>query len=224
VRCWFLSAEHGYVVGNNKTVLETPNGGKDWRPLEAVGDVQSDADRTFFTWIEFSGRTGFISGYHSPKRPAQDATGRQWPQMGVLIQTNDGGETWKPTSSAVFGRLAQTRVGGRRAALVLQFDYEFEYPSEVFRIDLPTGQTEREYREMVHRVCSAVVLPGAVAVASVRQGQERTEYSRPLELTVGGEPVKLDEKMTASSCYLAVDGTSLWVASDAGLVEKLESE
>jgi hypothetical protein len=223
LRCWFLSAEHGWAIGNRKTALETQDGGKSWQPLEAAAGVVSDVDRTSFTWIEFSGRTGFISGFHSPKRPAQDATGRQWPQMGVLIQTNDGGQTWKPTSSAVFGRLSQARVGGRTAALVLQFDYQFEWPSEVYRIDLPTGETTREYREMSHRVCAALALPRAVAVASVKEGKERTEFARPLQLNVGGEKVALDEKMTASSCYLASDGANLWLASDSGLVEKLAS-
>jgi len=226
LRCWFLSASHGYAVGNRKTALETLDGGKNWRPLEAATGVLSDAERTSFTGIEFSGRTGFISGYHSPKRPPQapnsatpDASVRQWPQLGILIQTVDGGETWKPSSSAIFGRMAQARVSGRSAALLLQFDYEFQWPSEVYRIDLPTGETMREYRDAGRRVCAVLPIGGTVAVAAIRLSEDRQSFPRPLELQVDQTPVPIDERLTASKCYLARDGEKLWLATDQGFVE-----
>jgi Photosynthesis system II assembly factor YCF48 len=222
LRCWFLTAKHGYAVGNRKTALETVDAGKTWRTLEAATGVLSDPERTTFTGVEFSGNTGFISGYHTPKRPARDSSGRQWPQLGILVQTVDGGQNWKPSASAVFGRLARAHVAGRRAALMLQFDYEFEWPSEVYSIDLPTGETTREYRETDRRVC-AMTLLGArgVAVAAVRLSKNRMPGPRPLEFRVGAEDVEIDERLTAETCYLQRDGQTLWLATDVGFVEKL---
>jgi Photosynthesis system II assembly factor YCF48 len=222
LRCWFLSAGHGYAIGDRKAALETADGGKSWRSLEAATGVLSDPARTTFTSVEFSGNTGYISGHHTPKRPARDSTGRQWPQLGILIQTVDGGRTWKPTASAVFGRLAQARLSGRTAALVLQFDYEFDWPSEVYSIDLPTGETKRDYRDPEHRVCAVGVLEGRqLAVAAVKVGKSRAAGPRPLELFIGGAAVSIDERLTAAECHLQVDGASLWLATDDGFVEKL---
>jgi photosystem II stability/assembly factor-like uncharacterized protein len=64
---------HGWLVGNNSTLLETTNGGKTWqqRTLE-LGD-----QKTSFTSVSFAGEEGWITG-----EPA------------ILLHTTDGGKSW----------------------------------------------------------------------------------------------------------------------------------
>jgi hypothetical protein len=113
-------------------------------------------------------------------------------------------------------------VDGRRAALVLQFEFDFEWPSEVYTIDLPTGQTTREFRETDRRVCGVALLGASgVAVAATRLGKNRLPGPRPMELRIGSETLAIDERLTAEACYLQREGQSLWLATDVGFVEKL---
>ena len=223
LRCGFVSADHGFAIGHHKTALETVDGGKTWANLEAATGVLSDPERTSFTSIEFFGKAGLISGYHSPKRPELDAAGRQWPQLGVLIQSIDGGESWKPTAAAVFGRLAASRVGGRLAALLMQYDFEFSWPSEVYRIELATGELTSAYRVEQRRVCAVAVMGRALAIAALRVAKEQANLGpRPLELQVDGVDVPIDERLTAGNCFLGRDGAVLWLATDQGFVEKID--
>ncbi|NJM65365.1 MAG: photosynthesis system II assembly factor Ycf48 [Acaryochloris sp. RU_4_1] len=73
----FASADHGWLVGTNSTLLETVDGGKTWeqRPL-ALGDLDYR-----FSSVSFSGDEGWIVG-----EPA------------ILLHTTDGGKSWSRVS------------------------------------------------------------------------------------------------------------------------------
>lgn len=64
---------HGWLVGNHETLLETRDGGDTWqeKPL-ALGD-----EKASFTAVSFKGKEGWIVG-----KPA------------ILLHTEDGGATW----------------------------------------------------------------------------------------------------------------------------------
>lgn len=66
--------KHGWLVGNNATLLETVDGGNTWelRALE-LGDDQSYS----FLSVSFSGQDGWIVG-----------------QPSILLHTTDGGKSW----------------------------------------------------------------------------------------------------------------------------------
>jgi photosystem II stability/assembly factor-like uncharacterized protein len=66
--------QHGWMVGNNATLLETQDGGTTWelRSLD-LGENQ----RYSFLSVSFSGEEGWIAG-----------------QPGILLHTTDGGQSW----------------------------------------------------------------------------------------------------------------------------------
>jgi photosystem II stability/assembly factor-like uncharacterized protein len=67
-------ANHGWVVGNRNTLLETNDGGDSWAPRELeLGDQPYS-----FTSIDFAGNEGWVTGTPS-----------------ILLHTVDGGQTWQ---------------------------------------------------------------------------------------------------------------------------------
>jgi photosystem II stability/assembly factor-like uncharacterized protein len=70
----FANSNHGWLVGNNSTLLETTDGGTSWelRTLD-LGDEKNYT----LTSVSFSGDEGWIAG-----------------QPNILLHTTDGGKSW----------------------------------------------------------------------------------------------------------------------------------
>lgn len=108
---------HGWLVGNDSTILETFDGGKTWQPRV----LESDRQDYRFTSVNFSGQEGWIAGQPSILLHTTDG-GRSWTRVslsaqlpgspstivalgpksaemttdvGAIYQTQDGGQTWK---------------------------------------------------------------------------------------------------------------------------------
>jgi len=67
---YFLSAQQGWAVGEGGTILHTIDGGKTWQPQQS--GIIRDLQRIFFIDKNY----GWITG------------------QGILLRTEDGGETW----------------------------------------------------------------------------------------------------------------------------------
>lgn len=65
--------QHGYLVGNKSTILQTIDGGKTWEPL----GLDLGEQNYLFTSVSFSDKEGWITG-----KPA------------ILLHTTDGGKSW----------------------------------------------------------------------------------------------------------------------------------
>src|SRR6202011_324076 len=152
-----LTRQHGYAVGTEKRVFETNDGGDSWTLLPIVKEVRSDAKTTMFGEISFSGKAGIIAGWSMPPRPElplyaqpsqKNAVHRQIPTYTVLLQTVDSGQTWKISDASTLGQITRISMAPQGTGLgLIEFRDEFEFPSEVYKIDLHTGKSQRVFRE-----------------------------------------------------------------------------
>lgn len=116
---------HGWIVGNQATVLETNDGGQKWQ----LKSFELDSNKYRFSSISFSGSEGWIVGQPSILLHTNDE-GKNWTRislsanlpgspntivalgpesaemttdLGAIYQTNDGGKTWKAMVQDAFG-------------------------------------------------------------------------------------------------------------------------
>lgn len=156
----FADEQTGYALGAEKTILETRDGGATWNDLPAAEFPSTSPESTVYHWVDFATpRVGLITGVSRPSRrgatgplPAwRDPKGKdrrpEWPAASITLETRDGGVTWKHSTTSLFGRITRARYTreGRGLALV-EFHDRFEFPSEVFSIDLRSGKSERVFR------------------------------------------------------------------------------
>ena len=80
--------------------------------------------------------------------PEKAQSRRLLPSTLVLLQTLDGGATWKPSSASIFGKVTRISLthGGDSLGLV-EFSSNFEWPSEVYRFHAGGGESTRVYRK-----------------------------------------------------------------------------
>ena len=127
-RVHFLDANRGFAVGGPKKVWETIDGGKNWRDVPAAQLPDSDPNRSMYHWIHFSTpANGAIVGFHDTIRnplrlppwidPERASRLRQWPSLTLALFTSDGGVTWQPASSSLFGRITRLLIAPIRSPL-----------------------------------------------------------------------------------------------------------
>ncbi|HEX5007002.1 MAG TPA: hypothetical protein VFV70_07805, partial [Hyphomonadaceae bacterium] len=59
----FADRDRGYAAGSECTALETTDGGRTWKPIEAASSYKADKDRITYRWIETANQTmGFVVG------------------------------------------------------------------------------------------------------------------------------------------------------------------
>ena len=70
----FTDSDHGFMVGSNRLVMETTDGGASWEEREL--DLPSDENFRLIS-IAFAGKEGWIAG-----------------QPGLLLHSDDAGRNW----------------------------------------------------------------------------------------------------------------------------------
>lgn len=243
VRVYFLDAQHGFAIGEQKSVRETADGGKEWTDVSAAAQPESNPERTVYNWIDFAGsRTGIITGWNQPAgrgasglpewmSPSSTRFRRETPRVSIFLQTRDGGRTWDATTGSLFGHVTSVRLSPAGFGLgLIEFANAFEWPSEVFRIDATTGNSERVYREK-NRLITDVALPptGPAYLASIEKLDRLSDSPVPGKLKVlrsedlaTWQEMEVDYRATAHRAMLsAVDDREIWVATDTGMILKL---
>lgn len=247
LRVYFLDEQRGWAVGLRKSVYATSDGGRTWKALPAAGEPKTTPGYTTYSWITFAdARNGLISGWSRPPRrgepgrlpdwmdPEQAQWRRQRPTLSILLDTRDGGATWRASVTSMFGQITRIRLApdGRGLGLI-EFPDPFDFPSEVFRLDWRTGHNQRVFRRSDRAVTDMALLPDATAyLAAVEPQGAKVRLPVPGKLKVlrsqdlaDWQEMEVDYRAFARRAFLAVAGPGdLWLATDTGQILKLTSQ
>lgn len=244
LRLYFLDEHRGWAVGLEKSIYQTTDGGHTWKPLPVADRPETTKKYTTYSWIDFSNQEhGTIVGYSNPPRkrrsrfpdwmvPERASRFRQYPTLTIVIQTLDGGRTWKSTTTSIFGRITRLRLNRNGVGLALvRFQHSFRWPSEVFSIDLRKNkQTHRVFRRKNRSITDVLItgdqryfLAGFEPVGKLFDNPVpgRLVVLMSRDMIVWRE-MKVDYRAYAHNAMLAAspDG-SVWVATDLGMILKL---
>jgi hypothetical protein len=240
----FVSRDRGWAIGRQKTMLETSDGGKTWSPVKAVQSLDMDAERTVFTAIEFvTPKVGMVTGRSNRQRRAEvplwldtePERRRERPTLSVVLETQDGGATWSTNKVSMFGRMSKLLLAPNRLGLALvEFDEYFDYPSELFSLDVRSGKNERVLRRKDLAITdvaftstnggtyyAAAFSPEGSIFRSPIPGRVRVVRSTDLSSWIES-PV--DYRAVAHRVMLAENGGKLWMATDTGMILNLVRE
>jgi hypothetical protein len=251
LRVWFLDTQHGYAVGLQKSVFETHDGGRTWQPLAEAAAPTSNPAYSLYSHIAFAdGRRGLIVGGYVPPRSAgksreeRDEEGdlpdwmhpestlhrRQQPRLTLEVDTLDGGVTWKSGTAPLLGSLVSARLAGERGLLVFDYVDSFEWPAEVYLLDLKTGKSESVFKKKDRLVTDAAIFVGGSAFLAAVEPPGRLRSApipgkvRMLSSTNLKDWVEMpvDYRAVAGSLVLAgPDAEHLWAATDTGMILRL---
>jgi hypothetical protein len=245
LRVHFLDENRGFAIGSRKVLLGTTNGGKTWSPLHVVESIPTSTENTVFSALDFLGeRYGIIAGWsRSPRRfasrfpdwmdPEAASRRRELPATTIVVETRDAGVNWKPQVTSVFGRVSQVILNPTGAALsLIEFDQAFEWPSEVFFVDMRTGKSERVFREKDRAVTGMLIdqfHTGYLAAIECTSTLHRSPIPGKLHIfrSTGlkrWSDMRVDYRAVAHRATLAASGAQVWVATDTGMILKLQNE
>jgi photosystem II stability/assembly factor-like uncharacterized protein len=242
LRVHFLDEQRGFAVGVPKQVWQTSDGGAKWTKLDAAAKPESTPDYTAYTTIAFrDAKSGLIAGFSQPPRrvprvptwmdPERSAR-RQTPQLLIVLETSDGGATWKHQTISAFGRVSKLALPptGRGLAL-LEFDENFEVPSEVVRLAASNAQEASAFKQKDRAVRDVAYDPtGRVWLTAVEPPGRMAQLPVPGKLHVlvseDGKTWKetpVDYRATARRAVLGIAGPDdLWLATDSGMLLRYE--
>lgn len=239
-RVYFLDENRGWAIGPRKTALATVDGGKSWKPL-AISAAASGEDVQYsaYTWIAFATPTlGLITGWNIPPKrngpplpdwadPAGTLHQRETPHLSFTLSTSDAGKAWNPQSSSLFGTIARIRFAPDGKGLgLMEFGEAFRFPSEVYAITWPGGQTHTVYRDAKFAVSDIWMASDGTAYLAGTQvrGQLRNLIPSPVQVLTSKDlatwtPIAVDYRAEALSAILASsDDNHLWMATDNGMI------
>jgi len=243
MKVYFVDETHGFAVGTQKGAYQTEDGGKTWEPIAAAAEPRTDPEFTVYNNITFvNAKTGLINGFSTPPRAgdsgkpdwmeAKDATARrEWPHLSIMLDTRDGGKTWKPSTASMFGRITRGAFlpDGRGLGLI-EFTDTFKWPSEVHLIDGTTGKSEIVYNAPDRAITDVLLQPsgtGYLAGVEVVGKLQHTPIPRKVKILrsenlTDWQETDVDYRATAVRVMLRAAGDgSLWAATDTGMILKL---
>jgi hypothetical protein len=243
LRVWFVDPQHGFAAGYQKTALETVDGGKTWKPIDEAAKPTGNPSFTAYTQIAFAdAKVGLIAGGATPPRrdalrypawmaPEQAVKQREVPTLTITLETRDA-QTWSSSTAPLYGQLTSLRLTPTQGLYLFGFEDSFEFPAEVYHLDLATGKSASVFRAANRRVTDALVFDGTGAVLAAVEPPGKLS-SAPIpgkvkfltsgDLTTGNDPgwkeMDVDYRAVARSLVLAgPDATHLWAATDTGMI------
>jgi hypothetical protein len=240
---WFLSPERGFAAGLQKSVFETTDGGRTWNVLAAAAEPSANPAHSAYTRISFDGsKRGVIIGSSIPPRgddpryptwmqPERASRRRQIPTLTFLIETTDGGATWKTTSAPLMGQAVSVSMADLDGLLVFSYTEASDWPSEVYRLQRGSkANSTSVFRAADRRVTDCKIFSGPRAfLAAVEPPGKlntapipgRVKILTSSNLTDWTE-MAVDRKAVARALVLAgPDPEHMWAATDTGMILQL---
>jgi len=168
--------------------------------------------------------------------PEREAKRRSWPNLVMMAETRDSGDTWKISTASIFGMVNRILIDPSGFALALiGFDDTFEVAAEVDRIDFRTGKMIPIYRQKEHAVRDIAYLPNrSIVVAGIEPTGLRS-LKLPSRVVIREGAIDatnsvgkfvdhdVDYRATARDVKLATapDG-QLWAITDNGMILRLD--
>jgi hypothetical protein len=240
LRILFLDHQHGFAAGREKHVFETKDAGVTWTPLAIASTAPGDPVYTTYGDIAFSGKKGIISGWNIPPQrggpdwmePAQAKAARQVPHVSVLLQTRTGGEAWAETHVSLFGQITRMSLSSQDVGLgLVEFKDQFDYPSEVYSINLADGKNELAFRAKNRAITDIRLFPGSTRGLLAGYETSGPVYRSPIpgKLKVltstdlqNWTEMTVDYRAVARSALITgPDDKHVWIATDTGMILKL---
>lgn len=242
IRVYFITPEHGWAIGGKKQVLETHDGGSEWTRVAAADAPKGNPKDSAYRCIDFATpQVGIIVGSSKPSRrneprlPAwidpEGGKRPEWPTLTLLLQTADSGKNWQASNSSLFGTVTSIDFRRDGSGLALfQFHGSFQYPAEVYRVDLRTGRSDRVFRQKDRAVTDLVWIPDGPAYLGAIEppgtlmhlpvpGRVRILSSDDLSKW---SEMEVDYRATATGVIMAAAGPdNIWAATDTGMILKL---
>jgi len=240
-RLWFLDAQHGFAAGLQKSVFETHDAGKTWVPVAEAAKPEANPAYASYNEIYFADKGyGLAMGGSVPPRPddphlpswmepEKAMKRRQVPTLTFMIETRDGGAHWKLSTAPLIGNLVSVKMSGLTGLSVFSFGESFEWPSEVYRLDLTNGTSTRVFREKDRRVTDCAIFPGRAYLAAVEPPGKLNTAPIPGKVKIltsydfeKWSEMDVDYKAMARTVVLAgPDADHQWAATDTGMILKL---
>lgn len=240
LRIWFLNHEHGFAAGRENHAYETKDAGVTWTALSATSTAPGNPLYTTYGDIAFSGKNGIISGWNIPPRrggpdwmePDRTQANKQVPHVIVLLETKTGGDTWTLSNTSLFGQITRTSLSPRNIGLgLVEFKDQFEYPSEVYRIDLSNGQNDLTYRAKDRAITDVRLFANSTRGLLVGYETSGPVYRSPIpgKLHVltsddlqNWTEMPVDYRAVAHSALITgPDDKHVWIATDTGMILRL---
>lgn len=241
-RVCFLTPTKGFAFGRGKSVFSTADGGRSWKRLELDKILNVKEENTNFYWMDFpTPDNGILVGSARLREPWQASLPdwmipesvlrrRALPGTLVTLVTADGGKTWSSNRTSAFGDPTRLRTRGLSGLSLFHYADNFNWPSEVYYLDLRTGKSRELFRKKELKITDFALLDGGgVLLAGVEPpGELRssalTGKVRALYSPNGADwyDMKVDYRSEGAVAYLARDPNSnFWIATNEGMILKL---
>ena len=237
-RAWFVDEQHGFAVGYQKSAFQSADGGKTWTPIAEAEKPSLNPAYTEYSQIAFAGPTGIVMGGATPTHrddphlpswmePERAVRRQPTPNVGLVLETHDTGSNWRVSTVPVYGSPVALRLMADAGLAAFSFSEAFEYPTEVYRLDLKTGSSVRTFREENRRVTDVALFPGPQAfLAAVEPPGKLNIAPIPGKVRIltssnlnDWSEMKVDYKANARAIVLAgPDADHQWAATDTGMI------
>jgi hypothetical protein len=153
---------------------------------------------------------------------------RQVPTLTIMLSTIDGGKTWKGSATSLFGQVSRIRWAESPKLLLLEFQDNFQWPSEVHAFVKGASTTSRVFAQKDRLVTDLIKAGGVTYLAAIEPPGQLVHPSIPGKVHVlrsadlaKWEEMEVDYRAVGNRAVLAASGGDLWVAVDSGMILKL---